>query len=198
VQGFTANSSASGVWGENSGSGHGVGGKSAGGVGVYGIGSPAGKFDGDVRITGKVYALNISLPDKDLAERFEVDPSIRAEPGMLMVIGDNGALVPCTLSYDKRAVGIVSGAGALRPAITLGEADMSTPTVPIAMIGTAHCLVDADRAPINAGDLLTSSDTVGHAMKALHSARSFGAVIGKALASLPQGRGLIPVLVCLQ
>jgi hypothetical protein len=149
-------------------------------------------------INGHVRANNLALPNKDLAERFEVDSSIRAEPGMLMVIGDNGALVPCTLSYDKRAVGIISGAGALRPAITLGESDMSTPTVPIAMIGTAYCLVDADRAPINAGDLLTSSDTVGHAMKALHPVRSFGAVIGKARASLPRGRGLIPVLVCLQ
>jgi hypothetical protein len=71
-------------------------------------------------------------------------------------------------------------------------------TVPIAMVGTAFCLVDADKAPIEIGDLLTSSDTPGHAMKALDQAKSFGAVIGKALAPVKHGRGLIPMIVALQ
>jgi hypothetical protein len=62
----------------------------------------------------------------------------------------------------------------------------------------AHCKVDADLAPIQAGDLLTTSPTRGHAQKVLDPAKALGAIVGKALASLPRGRGKIPVLVMLQ
>ena len=58
--------------------------------------------------------------------------------------------------------------------------------------------MDADAAPIAVGDLLTTSATPGHAMKAVDHGRAFGALLGKALASLPSGKGLIPVLVALQ
>jgi len=62
----------------------------------------------------------------------------------------------------------------------------------------AHCKVDADVAPINVGDLLTTSPTRGHAQKALDPAKAVGAIIGKALGSLKKGKGKIPVLVMLQ
>jgi len=62
----------------------------------------------------------------------------------------------------------------------------------------AHCKVDADIAPINVGDLLTTSPTKGHAQKALDPAKAVGAIIGKALGSLKKGKGKIPVLVMLQ
>ena len=65
------------------------------------------------------------------------------------------------------------------------------------MIGKVFCKVDADAAPVDIGDLLTTSNTPGHAMKATDRERAFGAVIGKALAPLVSGRGLIPVLVAL-
>jgi hypothetical protein len=35
-------------------------------------------------------------------------------------------------------------------------------------------------------------------MKAADAAQAFGAVLGKALAPLPSGRGLVPILVTLQ
>lgn len=62
----------------------------------------------------------------------------------------------------------------------------------------AHCKVDADIAPIEAGDLLTSSPTPGHAQKVLDPAQAAGAIIGKALGALAQGKGKIPVMVLLQ
>jgi hypothetical protein len=62
----------------------------------------------------------------------------------------------------------------------------------------AHCKVDADIAPINAGDLLTTSPTKGHAQKALDPVKAVGAIVGKALAPLSRGKGKIPVLVLLQ
>ncbi len=62
----------------------------------------------------------------------------------------------------------------------------------------AHCKVDADIAPIEVGDLLTTSTTKGHAQKVLEPGRAVGAIIGKALAPLEKGKGKIPVLVMLQ
>jgi hypothetical protein len=59
-------------------------------------------------------------------------------------------------------------------------------------------MVDASLVPVSVGDLLTTSGTPGHAMKAGDAARAFGAVIGKALRPLSSGRGLVPILVALQ
>ena len=59
------------------------------------------------------------------------------------------------------------------------------------------CKVDADRGAIQVGDLLTTSETKGHAQKATDSAKTAGAVLGKALAPMKKGKGTIPVLVTL-
>jgi hypothetical protein len=71
-------------------------------------------------------------------------------------------------------------------------------SVALALVGKVYCKVDATFLPIEVGDLLTSAPTLGHAMKAADSQRAFGAVVGKALEALPKGKGLIPILVCLQ
>ena len=60
------------------------------------------------------------------------------------------------------------------------------------------CKVDAQYAAIEVGDLLTTSPTPGHAMKAVESDKAFGAVLGKALGSLDTGQGMIPLLVTLR
>jgi hypothetical protein len=69
---------------------------------------------------------------------------------------------------------------------------------PIALVGKTFCKVDASYGPVGIGDLMTTSATEGHAMKALDPSRAFGAVIGKAMAPLAEGRGLIPILIALQ
>lgn|GEM_PF-1575118 len=61
----------------------------------------------------------------------------------------------------------------------------------------AHCKVDADIAPVEVGDLLTTSTTRGHAQKVTDPAAAAGAILGKALGALKKGRGVIPVLVTL-
>jgi hypothetical protein len=58
--------------------------------------------------------------------------------------------------------------------------------------------VDADIAPIQVGDLLTTSPTKGHAQKVLDPAKATGAIIGKSLGSLKKGKGKIPVIAKLQ
>jgi hypothetical protein len=68
----------------------------------------------------------------------------------------------------------------------------------VALAGKVYCKVDASETPVAVGDLLTTSAKPGHAMKAEDPHKAFGSVIGKALQSLSEGPGLIPVLVALQ
>jgi len=156
----------------------------------------AGYFVGDVHVTKTlVVDGDVVLPNADCAEEFDVVHDERVEPGMVMVLGADGVLAPCQAAYDKRVAGVISGAGAYKPGIVLDKRSSSANRCPIALMGKVYCMVDADYGAITAGDLLTSSDTFGHAMRADDPFHAFGAVIGKALQSLTSGRGLIPVLV---
>jgi hypothetical protein len=60
--------------------------------------------------------------------------------------------------------------------------------MPLALTGKVYCKADAQYAPIEVGDLLTTSSTAGHAMKATDHDRAFGAVLGKALGLLSTAR----------
>jgi hypothetical protein len=171
----------------------------------------AGFFDGNVHVTktltvdldavvnGSLRArVDVVLGNADCAEDFTVDKAVEAEPGTVMVLTDAGTLAPATMAYDTRVTGVVSGAGTFRPALILDRIEQSADRQPIALIGKVWCKADAEEAPIAVGDLLTTSPTPGHAMRASDRGRAFGAVLGKALGSLPGGQGLIPILVCLQ
>ncbi len=70
--------------------------------------------------------------------------------------------------------------------------------LPVALTGRVYCWADASGGHIEPGDLLTTSTTAGHAMKASDPALSHGTVIGKAMTALDSGRGLVLVLVNLQ
>jgi hypothetical protein len=59
--------------------------------------------------------------------------------------------------------------------------------------GFAVAKVDAGYGAVRAGDLLTSSPTPGHAMRALDPLP--GTVIGKAMESLEHGTGSVRVLI---
>jgi hypothetical protein len=58
--------------------------------------------------------------------------------------------------------------------------------------------VDASHGAICPGDLLTTSERPGHAMKVGESGRAQGAILGKAMTALKDGQGLVLVLVTLQ
>lgn len=70
--------------------------------------------------------------------------------------------------------------------------------VPLAVVGIVPCKVTAENGSIVPGDLLVTSSTPGHAMKGTDRGKMLGAVVGKALEPLPQGAGVIQVLVTLQ
>jgi hypothetical protein len=94
---------------------------------------------------------------------------------------------------------VISGAGSHKPGIILGRRQGSGGNrIPLALTGKAYCRVDAGYAPVGVGDLLTTSPTAGHAMRAEDPLRAFGATIGKALRPLRRGTGLVPILIALQ
>jgi hypothetical protein len=92
----------------------------------------------------------------------------------------------------------MSGAGDYKPAIVLDKRPSDRPRAPIALVGKVWCKVDAAFGAIAPGDLLTTSPSLGHAMRAEDPQRAFGAVLGKALKALSSGRAMLPILVTLQ
>jgi hypothetical protein len=151
------------------------------------------EVNGDIITTGDVI-----LQNEDCAEDFDVAAPEAVEPGTVMVLDDNGKLKPSSLPYDRRVAGVVSGARDLKPGLILGRLGGRPGRLPVALIGKVYCRADAGPAPIRVGDLLTTADRSGCAMRALDPVRAFGAVIGKALRPLPSGQNLIPILVALQ
>lgn len=141
---------------------------------------------------------DIVLTGADCAEFFDVSDLTLPEPGTVLVIGEEGSLRESCEAYDKKVAGVVSGAGEYRHGILLDGRPSDVPRVPLALTGKVYCKVDAQYSPVEVGDLLTTSSTPGHAMKAAEATRAFGSVIGKALAPLAQGQGLVPILVSLQ
>jgi hypothetical protein len=141
---------------------------------------------------------DIRLSGADCAEQFEVDSDIAPEAGTVLVLTSSGKLSPCRQAYDRGVVGVVSGAGGLRPGVILNQQKTEQEHVPVALIGKVYCKVDASYGPIHLGDFLTTSVTLGHAMKAADAGASFGSVIGKALGAINEGCGMIPILVTLQ
>jgi hypothetical protein len=141
---------------------------------------------------------DVVLKNADCAEDFEVQEDAEVEPGTVLSLGDNGALAVSAIAYDRRVAGIISGACGLRPGIVLGRTTGAGNRWPIALSGKVFCKVDADQSPISPGDLMTTAALPGHAMAVRDHTRAFGAVLGKALAPLASGRGLLPILVALQ
>lgn len=103
---------------------------------------------------------------------------------------------------DTRVCGVVD-----EPSLSADEtADVDRKGIATGNIGDmvtlgayAFCKVTAETSPIEPGDLLTTSETAGHAQR-LDPAMDYpvGCVIGKALAGLDKGRGVIPVLISQQ
>jgi hypothetical protein len=154
----------------------------------------------------KVKTLQI-LGGADVAEPFDIrggdgDGAAAPEPGSLVVIDEAnpGDLRVSDRAYDTRVAGVVSGANGLAPGMVLRAegGELADGAHAVALTGRVWCKADAGYGAIAPGDLLTTSPTSGHAMKASDASRRSGAVIGKAMTALADGRGQVLVLVNLQ
>jgi hypothetical protein len=167
------------------------------GAGNVGIGTTAPAAKLDVNGTARVKVLEIT--GADLAEKFPTTETL--EPGTVVEIDpDNpGHLRKARGAYNKRVAGVVAGANGLSKGIILGNLEGSEDHTPIAMSGRVWVHADATHEAIELGDLLTTSDLPGHAMKASDPSRAHGTVIGKAMTRLEKGKtGMVLVLVNLQ
>jgi hypothetical protein len=146
---------------------------------------------------------DILLQNAEFAEEFDVEDCCKdLEPGVVLTLNEEGDQDSVSISdtaYDRKVVGVYSGAGSYKPGLILDRKPITEKRrVPVAMMGKVYCKVDASWSPIKRGDLLASSETPGHAMKAIDPVRSVGSILGKALKSFDKGKGLVPILAMLQ
>lgn len=168
-----------------------------GNEGNVGIGTenPVAKL----HVVGTTRTTVLEITGADLAEKFPT--SEKAERGMVMAIDSEnpGKLCLARGAYNRGVAGIVSGANNFSVGAVLGNLPGHEDAPPIALSGRVYVWCDASSVAIEPGDLLTTSETPGHAMKALDSGRTAGAVLGKAMTRLALGeRGLVLALVSLQ
>ena len=164
--------------------------------GDVGIGTltPGAKLD----VAGRIKTEVLEITGADLAERFPVTEQVR--PGMVMEIDPEhpGQLRIAQGAYNRRVAGVVSGAKDLPTGAILGNLPGNEDAPPIALSGRVYVWADVSNGSIQPGDLLTTSDTPGHAMKVTDHQRGHGAILGKAMTELEYGRGLVLALVALQ
>jgi hypothetical protein len=103
--------------------------------------------------------------------------------------------VECPSRNGHSLIGVVSGAGGLEPGLVLHQSGVADGAHPVAMVGRAYVLADAAFGAIEPGTALTTSSTRGHAMKAGDKTQAIGAVLGTALSSLEEGKGLVLVAI---
>ncbi len=189
--------------------GYGLYASSVSGTAVYVQGTSV--LNGDTTIYGATTINGIATAHKvqivggsDVAEPYNIRQSGGTAPiaGMVVAIDPQriGQMRVASRAYDRTVSGIISGANGVEPGITLTQkGTVADGSLPVASMGRVWAWCDADaNGPIAAGDLLTTSATPGHAMRAKSGKRASGAILGKAMSPLAKGRGLVLVLVTLQ
>jgi hypothetical protein len=137
----------------------------------------------------------------DVAEPFPITAAdTEIPPGAVVVIDDEhpGHLKLSEQAYDPHVAGVVSGANGIRPGIQMQQQGLLDGGKNVALTGRVYVQADACQGGIRPGDLLTTSSARGFAMKVADHAKAQGAILGKAMTGLDEGKGMVLVLVTLQ
>jgi len=156
--------------------------------------------DGLAWVRGEVSCAALTIRGgADLAEPFAMSET-EVSPGSVVVIDEQhpGKLKLSAQAYDRKVAGVVSGAGGVKAGISMIQENALEAGQNVALTGRVYVRTDAAFGAVQPGDLLTTSDTPGHAMKASDHLKAQGAILGKAMTGLNVGRGLVLVLVTLQ
>jgi hypothetical protein len=172
--------------------------------------------------TSDVHARSFRPSAAELATLVEVSEPVETGDVLVIDTASSGEMSLARTAEDTRLFGVVAGAagivlGESAPRPSCGErptaveartcedplVESRSPSgnggpvrAPVVFSGVALCKVDAGYGSVRPGDLLTSSPTPGHAMRA-HDPRP-GTVVAKALEPLEAGTGLVRVLVMLR
>lgn len=123
--------------------GGGVGINDAGGAGIYGRSTNGGfaiVADSKLSITG----------GSDVAERFASVDDQPIAPGSVVVVDEThpGQLKLSNSAYDRKVVGIISGAGGVEPGLILHQAGVLEGDLVVAITGRVYCKAEAESAPV--------------------------------------------------
>lgn len=200
----------------------GVYGLSENGAGVYGeAGGPfawAGYFDGNVRVDGSLVISDSLFANDKAGYLFDIALNDGEEPlargDVVVVKGVTDAVmgdIPVPLVHkaeSEASTGVIGVVDKMYVEDEAGRRRMEERAaaageyVSIVTVGAFSAInVDATYGAIAPGDLLVSSPTPGHAMKAGATDSEgphTGAIIGKALSALEDGTGAVAVMVSLQ
>lgn len=123
----------------------------------------------------------------DIAEGIN---ALDCQPGDVVLISDSedNTVIKSSTKFDERVAGVISE----DPKMYMGPGEGK---VPLALAGIVKCKVTAENGKINRGDLLVTSSTPGHAMKASATKIKPGMLVGKALEPLQEVTGKIFILV---
>ncbi len=172
-----------------------------------------------VDVSGTVYADGAYTGPADFAEMIQVTSGAESvEPGDVLVIDPTSSrgVQHSSSAYSTLVAGIFStnpgfvgserqwedlesttlAADAERKTLDRSDMALLYDEVPMAVAGIVPCKVSAENGAIRPGDLLVTSFTPGHAMRA--DRPDAGTILGKALEPLDVGTGSIRVLVTLQ
>ena len=140
--------------------------------------------NGEGKITTEVLQITGGA---DLAESFDVhSDATPVVPGMIVSIDPDrpGDLRLSDRANDRTVAGIISGAGDVKPGMLMGQQGTAADgQFPVALTGRVYGWMDASFGSIQPGNLITTSPTMGHGMKA-EPGEAQGAIIGKAMTSL--------------
>ena len=167
--------------------------------GNVGIGTTNPEVKLDVNGTTRVKILEI-IGGADIAEPFSITDPNKIPKGSVLIIDEEnpGQLKLSEKAYDYRVAGVVSGAGGINPGISLRQEGMIEGGKQVALAGRVYVRAEATKYPIKPGDLLTTSDIPGYAMKVTEHNKALGSIIGKAMTPLKDGNGLVLAIIALQ